>query len=49
MINYDVPVEEHNGVSVARGDLQGDGDTLPPWGKLAAIENVLVNGNIPRD
>ena len=49
MINYDVPVEEYNGVSVARGDLQGDGDILPPWGKLAAIENVLVNGNIPRD
>ena len=53
MINYNIPVEDYNVggkiISVARGDLQGDGKILPPWGKLAAIENVLKSGTISKD
>jgi len=44
-IRLDTPIEEYqlNGqvVSVKRDDLMGDGTTLPPWGKLKAVSELL--------
>lgn len=38
--NYDVKGKT---VYVKRDDLMGDGETLPPWGKLSALRNVLLD------
>ena len=41
----DTPVQEYKlkgkTVLVKRDDLMGDGDVLPPWGKLAGIDRLL--------
>ena len=41
----DTPVQEYKlknkKVLVKRDDLMGDGNTLPPWGKLAGIDRLL--------
>jgi len=43
------PVEKYtlNGrdILVKRDDLMGDGNTLPPWGKMAGIDRLLENLN----
>lgn len=40
-LNENTPLEEYKikgrSVWVKRDDLMGDGVTLPPWGKMAAI------------
>ena len=42
----DTPTEVYNlkgrKVLVKRDDLMGDGNTLPPWGKLAGIDRLLL-------
>lgn len=46
-IKVDTPIEKYDvggkSVYVKRDDLMGDGKTLPPWGKLSALRNVLLN------
>ena len=43
----DTPTEVYNikgrKVLVKRDDLMGDGNTLPPWGKLAGIDLSLIH------
>ena len=43
------PVEHHRlknkNILVKRDDLMGDGQTLPPWGKMAGIDALLENLN----
>ncbi|MBC8429880.1 MAG: hypothetical protein H8D92_00635 [Pelagibacteraceae bacterium] len=45
----DTPVEKHklNGreILVKRDDLMGDGNVLPPWGKMAGIDAILETLN----
>ena len=47
MLNLNTPVVEYylNGrkILVKRDDLMGDGDILPPWGKMAGIDALLEN------
>ena len=49
MLNLNTPVEEYhlNGrkIFVKRDDLMGDGNILPPWGKMAGIDALLENLN----
>lgn len=49
IIREHTPIEEHkigsSKVYVKRDDLMGDGKTLPPWGKLSALRNVLLDVN----
>ena len=49
MLNLNTPVEEYhlNGrkILVKRDDLMGDGNILPPWGKMAGIDALLKNLN----
>ena len=49
MLNLNTPVEEHNlngrKILVKRDDLMGDGNILPPWGKMAGIDALLKNLN----
>ena len=49
MLNLNTPVEEYhlNGrkILVKRDDLMGDGNILPPWGKMAGIDALLENLN----
>ena len=46
-INDNTPLENYDikgkPVYVKRDDLMGDGETLPPWGKLSALRNVLLD------
>ena len=48
-MRLNTPVELHllkdRNVYVKRDDLMGDGDTLPPWGKMAGIDRLLENLN----
>jgi len=48
-INNNTPIETYNvdgkSIYVKRDDLMGDGKTLPPWGKLSALRNVLLDVN----
>ena len=41
------PVEKHRlknrDILVKRDDLMGDGQILPPWGKMAGIDALLEN------
>lgn len=52
MINTQTPIEEYKiknkTVYVKRDDLMGDGDVLPPWGKLDALKNVIKSINPER-
>ena len=51
-MRLNTPVELHllkgRNVYVKRDDLMGDGDTLPPWGKMAGIDRLLENLNPKR-
>jgi hypothetical protein len=44
-LNIDTPLEEYKikgrSVWVKRDDLMGDGNTLPPWGKIAAVYELV--------
>ena len=48
-IKVDTPIETYSvggkSVYVKRDDLMGDGKVLPPWGKLSALKNVLLDVN----
>ena len=48
-MRLDTPVELHQlkgrNVYVKRDDLMGDGNILPPWGKMAGIDRLLENLN----
>ena len=52
-IKYFVSPNQHNehhrlknrNILVKRDDLMGDGQTLPPWGKMAGIDALLENLN----
>ena len=48
-MKLDTPVELHllkdRNVYVKRDDLMGDGNILPPWGKMAGIDRLLENLN----
>ena len=48
-MRLNTPVELHllkdRNVYVKRDDLMGDGDILPPWGKMAGIDRLLENLN----
>ena len=48
-IKVDTPIETYSvggkSVYVKRDDLMGDGKILPPWGKLSALKNVLLDVN----
>ena len=49
IIREHTPIEEYKigsrKVYVKRDDLMGDGEILPPWGKLTALRNVLKEVN----
>ena len=53
MINYNTPIQTYKvgnkEIDVKRDDLQGDGIFLPPWGKLASIEKVLLEGDLDKN
>ena len=46
-MEINTPIEKYDvkgkTVCVKRDDLMGDGVTLPPWGKLSALRNVLLD------
>lgn len=46
-INEDTPIEIYEvagrRVHVKRDDLMGDNHTMPPWGKIGAINNLVTN------
>ena len=48
-LQLNTPIETYNvngkSVYVKRDDLMGDGEILPPWGKLSALRNVLLDVN----
>ncbi len=48
-MKLDTPVELHllkdRNVYVKRDDLMGDGNILPPWGKMAGTDRLLENLN----
>ena len=48
-MRIDTPVKEYNlkdrKIFVKRDDLMGDGNILPPWGKMAGIDALLKNLN----
>ena len=52
MLNLNTPIEEHNlngrKILVKRDDLMGDGNILPPWGKMAGIDALLKNFDIDK-
>ena len=49
MLNLNTPVKEYNlkgrKIFVKRDDLMGDGNVLPPWGKMSGINKLLDNLN----
>ena len=46
-MQLNTPIEKYNvdgkSVYVKRDDLMGDGSVLPPWGKLSALKNLLLD------
>ena len=48
-LQLNTPIETYNvngkSVYVKRDDLMGDGEILPPWGKLSALRSVLLDVN----
>ena len=42
-LNYNTPIETHNGIDVKRDDLMNGNTDLPPWGKIGGVKELLLN------